>query len=163
MSQFSHLDEQGHARMVDVSSRAETLREARATASIRLQPATLEQLVTGKLPKGDAFAVARLAGIQAAKRCSELVPLCHPLALSVVELDFAPQPERGELVISSLCRLRGRTGVEMEALTAVMVAALALYDMCKSVDPGGVITDVRLLSKRGGRSGDWVSASGTDA
>jgi indole-3-glycerol phosphate synthase len=152
---FTHLDAKGRARMVDVSDKAETDRVAAAGARVVMRRDTLERIRSGDVAKGDVLAVARLAGIMAAKRTAELIPLCHPLALTSVSLELACVPERSAVEITAICRLRGRTGVEMEALTAASVAALTVYDMCKAVDRGMVITDLRLLRKSGGRSGDW--------
>jgi cyclic pyranopterin phosphate synthase len=151
---LTHLDDNGAARMVDVGTKAVTNRSAVAEALVRMRPATLALITEGRLPKGDVFAVARIAGIQAAKKTSELIPLCHPLMLSAVQVDLnaeAPDAVR----ITATCRLAGQTGVEMEALTAASVAALTLYDMCKAVDRGMVIEQVRLLEKAGGKSGDF--------
>jgi molybdenum cofactor biosynthesis protein MoaC len=152
---FTHLDADGRARMVDVSDKAETERVASAGARVVMRPETLERIRSGDVAKGDVLAVARLAGIMAAKRTAELIPLCHPLALTSVGVDLVCAPERSAVEITATCKLRGRTGVEMEALTAASVAALTVYDMCKAVDRGMVITDLRLLRKSGGRSGDW--------
>ena len=152
---FTHLDAEGRARMVDVSDKDETDRVAIAGARVVMRPETLERIRSGDVAKGDVLAVARLAGIMAAKRTAELIPLCHPLALTSVGVDLACVPERSAVEITATCRLRGRTGVEMEALTAASVAALTVYDMCKAVDRGMVVTDLRLLRKSGGRSGDW--------
>jgi indole-3-glycerol phosphate synthase len=152
---FTHLDAEGRARMVDVSDKAETDRVAVAGARVVMRRETLERIRSGDVAKGDVLAVARLAGIMAAKRTAELIPLCHPLALTSVGVDLACVPERSAVEITATCRLRGRTGVEMEALTAASVAALTVYDMCKAVDRGMVVTDLRLLRKSGGRSGDW--------
>ena len=152
---FTHLDAEGRARMVDVSDKAETDRVAVAGARVVMRPDTLERIRAGDVAKGDVLAVARLAGIMAAKRTAELIPLCHPLALTSVQIELACAPERSAVEITATCRLRGRTGVEMEALTAASVAALTVYDMCKAVDRGMVVTDLRLLRKSGGRSGDW--------
>lgn len=153
---LTHLDAQGHAHMVDVSAKEVTTREARAEAYICMLPETLAMIAEGRHPKGDVFAVARIAGIQAAKRCSDIIPLCHSLMLSKVTVDLIPEPAQQRLRIETLCKLNGRTGVEMEALSAAAVAALTLYDMCKAVDRGMVIEGVRLLEKRGGRSGHWM-------
>ncbi|MGA8757231.1 MAG: cyclic pyranopterin monophosphate synthase MoaC [Stellaceae bacterium] len=155
MPKFTHLDAQGRARMVDVSDKTESDRVAVAGARVIMLPETLERIRAGDVAKGDVLAVARLAGIMAAKRTSELIPLCHPLWLTSVEVDLACVPERNAVEIVATCSLHGRTGVEMEALTAASVAALTIYDMCKAVDRGMVITDVRLLRKSGGRSGNW--------
>ena len=152
---FTHLDAEGRARMVDVSGKAETERVATAGARVVMRPQTLERIRSGDVAKGDVLAVARLAGIMAAKRTAELIPLCHPLALTAVGVDLTCVPERSAVEITATCRLLGRTGVEIEALTAASVAALTVYDMCKGVDRGMVITDLRLLRKSGGRSGDW--------
>jgi cyclic pyranopterin monophosphate synthase len=155
VSELSHLDAGGNARMVDVSDKAATRREARAEAFVRMAPATLRLIESGGHRKGDVLTVARIAGIQAAKRCAELIPLCHPLALSGIEVDIVPDAANERVHIRSVCRLTGTTGVEMEALTAASVAALTVYDMCKAVDRGMVIEGVRLLHKSGGRSGEW--------
>ncbi|MEH6822325.1 MAG: cyclic pyranopterin monophosphate synthase MoaC [Motiliproteus sp.] len=152
---LTHLDAQGHAHMVDVSGKDVTTREARAEAYIHMLPETLAMISEGRHHKGDVLAVARIAGIQAAKRCSDIIPLCHPLMLSKVTVDLYPEPEQQRLRIETLCKLNGRTGVEMEALTAASAAALTLYDMCKAVDRGMSIEGVRLLEKIGGRSGHW--------
>jgi cyclic pyranopterin phosphate synthase len=141
--------------MVDVSDKEITTRQARAEAYIRMLPETLAMITEGRHKKGDVLAVARIAGIQAAKRCSDIIPLCHPLMLSKVTVELTPQPEQQRVRIETLCKLNGRTGVEMEALTAASAAALTLYDMCKAVDKGMVIDGVRLLEKQGGRSGHW--------
>ncbi len=155
MSKLTHLDEQGHAYMVDVSEKAVTTREARAYAEVLMQPDTLAMITAGDHKKGDVLAVARIAGIQAAKKTSDLIPLCHPLMLSKVSVELTPDTERNSIVIHTLCRLAGQTGVEMEALTAASVAALTIYDMCKAVDKGMVISQVKLLEKKGGKSGHW--------
>ncbi|SUH24530.1 molybdenum cofactor biosynthesis protein C [Salmonella enterica subsp. enterica] len=139
--------------MVDVSAKAETVREARAEAFVTMRSETLAMIVDGKHHKGDVFATARIAGIQAAKRTWELIPLCHPLLLSKVEIQLQAEPEHNRVRIESLCRLTGKTGVEMEALTAASVAALTIYDMCKAVQKDMVIGPVRLLAKSGGKSG----------
>ncbi len=152
---FTHLDAEGRARMVDISEKNETDRVAVAGARVMMRPETLERIRSGDVAKGDVLAVARLAGIMAAKRTAELIPLCHPLALTSVKVDLECVPERSAVEITATCRLRGRTGVEMEALTAASVAALTVYDMCKAVDRGMVVTDLRLLRKSGGKSGNW--------
>jgi molybdenum cofactor biosynthesis protein MoaC len=152
---FTHLDAEGRARMVDVSEKDETDRIAVAGARVVMRPETLERIRAGDIAKGDVLAVARLAGIMAAKRTAELIPLCHPLAVTSVAVDLACASEKSAVEITATCRLRGRTGVEMEALTAASVAALTIYDMCKAVDRGMVVTDLRLLRKSGGKSGDW--------
>jgi len=151
---LSHVDAQGRARMVDVSDKPVTEREAVARGGIRMQPQTLRLIRAGKIAKGEVFAVARVAGIMAAKRTAELIPLCHPLPIQVVAIDFSVTAP-GTLAIEARVKVTGKTGVEMEALTAVSVAALTVYDMCKAVDRGMVIRDVRLMEKRGGRSGTY--------
>ena len=154
---LSHVDTQGRARMVDVSTKDETDRVAVAGARIVMQPATLARIQAGDIAKGDALQVARLAGIMAAKKTSDLIPLCHPLALTSVEVELKCAPATSSVEITATCRLKGRTGVEMEALTAASVAALTIYDMCKAIDRGMTVTDVRLLRKSGGKSGDFVA------
>lgn len=151
---LTHLDSQGRANMVDVTDKAVTSREAAAQARVRMLPQTLRMIVDGEHPKGDVFAVARIAGIQAAKKTSDLIPLCHPLMLTSIKLELRADGDDGVL-ISARCKLAGQTGVEMEALTAASVAALTIYDMCKAVDRGMVIENVRLLEKLGGKSGHF--------
>lgn len=143
--------------MVDVSMKQDSVREARAEAFITMKPETLQMIISGNHHKGDVFATARIAGIQAAKRTWELIPLCHPLLLSKVEVQLEALPETNQVRIESLCKLTGKTGVEMEALTAASVAALTIYDMCKAVQKDMVIEQVRLLAKSGGKSGDFVA------
>lgn len=143
--------------MVDVSAKADTVREARAEAYVRMAPETLQMILSGQHHKGDVFATARIAGIQAAKRTWELIPLCHPLLLSKVEVSLTALPDTPQVRIESLCKLSGKTGVEMEALTAASVAALTIYDMCKAVQKDMVIETVRLLEKRGGKSGHFIA------
>src|SRR5882724_13321413 len=155
MNGLSHFDREGRAVMVDVSAKSETERVAVAGASVLMQPETLALIMQGGVAKGDVLAVARIAGIMAAKRTPDLIPLCHPLSLTSVAVDVACVPERSAVEITATCRLNGRTGVEMEALTAAGVAALTIYDMCKSIDRGMVVTDLRLLRKSGGKSGDY--------
>ncbi len=155
MSGLTHIDETGAARMVDVSDKADSKREASAEAFISMQPETLSLIIEGGHKKGDVLAVARIAGIQAAKRCPELIPLCHPLMLTGVDVVLTPQPQHNRVHIVATCRLKGQTGVEMEALTAASVAALTIYDMCKAVDRWMVIESVSLLEKKGGKSGHW--------
>jgi cyclic pyranopterin phosphate synthase len=158
MSGFTHFDADGKARMVDVSEKAETERIATAKGCIRMQPATLALIREGGVKKGDVLSVARLAGIMGAKRTPDLIPLCHPLALSSVKVDLAIDEAEPAINITATCKLVGRTGVEMEALTAVSIAALTVYDMCKAVDRGMVIGDIRLTQKSGGKSGDYEAA-----
>ncbi|RNE60591.1 cyclic pyranopterin monophosphate synthase MoaC [Vibrio cholerae] len=155
MSQLTHINASGEANMVDVSNKADTVREARAEAYVRMAPETLQLILSGQHHKGDVFATARIAGIQAAKRTWELIPLCHPLLLSKVEVLLEALPEQNCVRIESLCKLSGKTGVEMEALTAASVAALTIYDMCKAVQKDIVIENVRLLEKLGGKSGHF--------
>ena len=153
-AKLSHLNERGEARMVDVSAKPVTLRRAVASAEVRMSPATLKMIAAGKMPKGDVFAAARIAGIAAAKRTSDLIPLCHPLPIDAVDLRIdALLPDRVRIVAETL--IRARTGVEMEALTAAAVAALTLYDMCKAVDRSMTIGPIQLEAKSGGRSGTW--------
>jgi cyclic pyranopterin phosphate synthase len=151
---LSHLDASGAARMVDVSDKADTTREAMAEGYVVMQPATLALIQQGGMPKGDVIAVARVAGIMGAKSTSALIPMCHPLPITGVTLDIAPEGA-DRLRIAARVKTTGKTGVEMEALTAVSIAALAIYDMCKAVDRGMRIEGVRLLEKRGGKSGEW--------
>lgn len=153
MSRLTHLDADGNANMVDVSEKAVTSREATARAEVRMLPETLKLITEGGHKKGDVLAVARIAGIQAAKRTSDLIPLCHPLMLSKVKVELTPDVENSRVVIEATCKLAGQTGVEMEALTAASVAGLTIYDMCKAVDKGMVIGEVKLLEKKGGKSG----------
>ena len=159
MSSLTHINADGEAHMVDVSGKEETRREARAEAFVSMSDATLAMIVDGRHHKGDVFAVARIAGIQAAKRTWDLIPLCHPLALSNVEVHLEAQIPHRRVRIEARCRLTGKTGVEMEALTAASVAALTVYDMCKAVQKDMVIGPVRLLAKSGGKSGDFKAES----
>jgi cyclic pyranopterin phosphate synthase len=154
-TQLTHLDEQGHATMVDVGEKVVTVRTAVAAGEVTMQPATLNAIRAGAMPKGDVLAAARIAGIMAAKRTSELIPLCHPLMLSKVSVEFGIDEEASKVTIIATVRCSGQTGVEMEALTAVSVAALTIYDMAKALDKGMVIGAIRLLKKQGGKSGDW--------
>ncbi|MBY6187504.1 cyclic pyranopterin monophosphate synthase MoaC [Marinobacter hydrocarbonoclasticus] len=155
MSGFTHINAQGDAHMVDVTEKSVTEREARAEATIVMAPDTLAMIVEGRHHKGDVFATARIAGIMAAKKTSDLIPLCHPLMLTKVEVELIAEPEHNRVRIQSVCKLAGQTGVEMEALTAASVAALTIYDMCKAVQKDMVIEGVRLLEKRGGKSGHF--------
>jgi cyclic pyranopterin phosphate synthase len=152
---LSHFDKRGNAHMVDVGAKEITERVAVARASVTMQAATLKLIQTKKAAKGDVLAVAQLAGIMAAKKTPELIPLCHPLSLSSVDVKLTIDARRRAVDIEATCKLKGRTGVEMEALTAASVAALTVYDMCKAVDRGMVISDVRLLHKSGGKSGTF--------
>ena len=155
MSGFTHINEAGQAHMVDVTAKTATEREARAEAYIVMAPETLAMIVNGEHHKGDVFATARIAGIMAAKKTSALIPLCHPLMLTKVTVELTPEPEHNRVRIESLCKLAGQTGVEMEALTAATTAALTIYDMCKAVQKDMRIEGVRLLEKKGGKSGHF--------
>jgi cyclic pyranopterin phosphate synthase len=152
---LTHLDESGHARMVDVSAKPVTERMCVARGEVRMAPGTLDRIAAGDLPKGDVLATARIAGIQAAKRTSEWIPLCHPVGLDSLEVDLTPDAAAGCLRIEARARVNARTGVEMEALVAVAAAGLTVYDMCKAVDRGITLERVRLVSKSGGKSGEW--------
>lgn len=154
---FTHINQNGEANMVDVSEKAVTARIARAEAFIHMHPDTLHMIVKGEHHKGDVFAVARIAGIQGAKQTSSMIPLCHPLMLSKVEVSFEVQAQHNRVRIESLCKLAGQTGVEMEALTAASVAALTLFDMCKAVDKTMTIEGIRVLEKQGGKSGHFLA------
>ena len=153
MSSLTHLNTKGEAHMVDVSEKADTARTAIAQSLVELTSAIVAAITDDNLPKGDLYATARIAGIQAAKKCSDLIPLCHPLPLSKITVDIELQGN--SLVITALCKTTGKTGVEMEALTAASVAALTVYDMCKGLDKGMIIRETKLLEKSGGKSGDW--------
>ena len=152
---LTHLDDAGRAHIVDVTEKAVTAREATATSCVRMQAKTLNAIVGGDTPKGDVLAVARIAGIQAAKKCSELIPLCHPLPLSAVKIDLVPDTDLPGIRIEATCKVTGRTGVEMEALTAASITALTVYDMCKAMDRGMTIESTQLTHKSGGMSGEW--------
>ena len=155
MSDFTHFDDQGNAVMVDVTEKAETVRTAIARGSVYMSPKTLSQVIQGGLKKGDVLSVARLAGIMGSKHTPSLIPLCHPLALTKVTVDLVPDPDRNCIDIEATTKLTGKTGVEMEALTAVSVASLTVYDMCKAVDKDMRISDIRLVHKSGGKSGTY--------
>jgi cyclic pyranopterin phosphate synthase len=156
MSSSSHFDERGNARMVDVGAKEPTRREAVARCSVRLSRPAFDSIVKGEVRKGDALGVARIAAIQAAKRTSDLIPLAHPLSLESVEVDLRPEPGGPSIEIEARVRTTGKTGVEMEALTAVSAVALTLYDMCKSIDRAMVIDEIRLVRKSGGKSGTYL-------
>ena len=153
MTALSHLDEKGKARMVDVTEKESTVRTALARGKIQMRPETVGLIVSDGIAKGDVLGVARVAGIMAAKRTGELIPMCHPLELTGIDLQFTPDPERGEITVEAKVSTVGRTGVEMEAMTAVSVAALTIYDMCKSADRWMVLSDIQLMKKQGGKSG----------
>jgi cyclic pyranopterin phosphate synthase len=156
MTKLSHLDEQGRARMVDVSEKDVTSRIAIARGTIHMRPETLALILEDKIEKGDVFAVARVAGIMAAKKTSELIPMCHPLNITSVEIDLTPKEKPARVDIEAAVRVSGKTGVEMEAMTAVSAAALTIYDMCKAVDREMTINDIRLVKKSGGKSGTFI-------
>jgi len=155
MVKLTHIGDDGEARMVDVSDKDVTDRTATARGSVLMAPETLKLIIDGTVKKGDVISVARLAGIMAAKRTADLIPLCHPLALNRIDVDLSCDPDRNAVDIVATCRVSGRTGVEMEALTAVSTAALTVYDMCKAVDRGMQLTDIRLVHKAGGKSGEF--------
>ena len=155
MSTLTHLDDTGAAHMVDVSDKTVTTRIAKAEAYISMKAETLSMITEGRHKKGDVFATARIAGIMAAKKCPELIPLCHSLLFTSVKVNLVAEPDNSRVRIETMCKLDAKTGVEMEALTAASVAALTLYDMCKAVDKGMVIENIRLLEKEGGRTGHW--------
>ncbi len=155
MTEFTHLDNQGHVRMVDVGEKPETIRTAVAGAFISMQPDTLAKILDEKVKKGNVLETARIAGIMAAKKTADLIPMCHPLNITHAAVDFFPEPDTSRIRIQAQVSLTGRTGVEMEALTAVSVAGLTIYDMCKSYDRGMTLSGIRLLSKSGGKSGTW--------
>ena len=156
MSKLTHINANGEAQMVDVSDKNETAREAKACARVVMKAETLDLIVSGSHKKGDVLAVARVAGIQAAKKCSDLIPLCHPLMLSKVSVELTPNTQKNCIDIIATAKLTGKTGVEMEALTAASIAALTVYDMCKAVDRFMLIDNVQLLEKKGGKSGHWT-------
>ena len=158
MSELTHINADGDARMVDVSAKPVQTREAVACGEIRLAKATLDAIESGQAAKGNVLATARLAGIMAAKKTAELIPLCHPLPITHAEVNFESPPSRDRIVITATARIAAQTGIEMEALTAVSVAALTVYDMCKAVDRGMVLSDIRLEHKAGGRSGEFSRA-----
>jgi len=154
--ELSHFDSEGKAIMVDVSEKGETLREAVARGSISMNPQTFRLIIDKKISKGDVFGVARIAGILGAKRTPDLIPMCHPLNISSINVDFFPNEKLNCVDIEAKVKMEGKTGVEMEAFTAVSIAALTIYDMCKAVDRGMTISDIRLLEKSGGKSGHFI-------
>jgi len=156
MKAFTHLDEKGRARMVDVTEKDDTLRQATARGTVRMNPEAFQRIMTGGIEKGDVLGVARIAGIMGAKRTAELIPMCHPLNITNVEINFKPIEDQHRIEIEAQVKLQGKTGAEMEALTAVAIAALTIYDMCKAVDREMVISDIQLVEKRGGKSGHFV-------
>ncbi len=155
MKKLTHIDKDGKASMVDVTGKDVTEREAVACGSVHMEKSTLKLITDHKVAKGNVFETARLAGIMAAKKTGDLIPLCHPLSITSVSVDFKPVKTKNRVDITATAKCSGQTGVEMEALTAVSVAALTVYDMCKAVDKGMVISDIKLLEKRGGKSGEW--------
>jgi cyclic pyranopterin monophosphate synthase len=158
MSELTHFNAQGHAHMVDISDKAHSKRVAIAEGRIHMQAATLQTILQGNAKKGDVLGIARIAAIQASKKTSDLIPLCHPLSLSRVEVSFVVDEAEHSVVCRVQCETTGQTGVEMEALTAVQVGLLTIYDMCKAIDRGMTMDGIRLLEKHGGKSGDWVAA-----
>jgi cyclic pyranopterin monophosphate synthase len=163
MSTLTHIDAQGRAQMVDISEKAVSSRLAVAAGEIRMQPGTLALIAKGGHKKGDVLAVARVAGIQAAKKCADLIPLCHPLLLTSVNIEFELDQTNNRVLVIASCGLDGKTGVEMEALSAASVAALTIYDMCKAVDKDMVIGNIRVLRKSGGKSGDYERPAGNES
>ena len=157
MPKLTHFDKKGRAKMVDVTSKAETVREAVVRGSVFMQPETFKKILSGEISKGDVFAVAKVAGIMAAKRTSDIIPMCHPLNLSHVEIEFTPAEKESRIDIEARVKIKAQTGVEMEGLVAVAAAGLTLYDMCKAVDRGMRITDIHLVKKTGGKSGTYRS------
>jgi cyclic pyranopterin phosphate synthase len=158
MQKLTHFDKRGRAKMVDVSKKAETLREAVVRGSIFMNPKTFKMIMSGDIAKGDALAVAKVAGIMAAKKTSEIIPMCHPLNLSHVEINFFPSEKESRIDIEAKVRIKAQTGVEMEGFVAVAAAGLTIYDMCKAIDRGMVISNIYLVKKTGGKSGPYVGA-----
>ena len=156
MAKLTHFDKKGRAKMVDVSKKAETLREATVRGSIFMNPKTFKQIMSGEVSKGDVFATARVAGIMAAKKTSEIIPMCHPLNLSHVEINFYPFKKESRIDIEAKVKIKAQTGVEMEGFVAVATAGLTIYDMCKAIDRGMVLSDIHLVMKKGGKSGTYV-------
>jgi cyclic pyranopterin phosphate synthase len=155
MARLTHFDKSGRAKMVDVGKKAETLREAVVRGSIFMKPETFKRIISGEVSKGDVFAVAKVAGIMAAKRTSEIIPMCHPLNLTHVEINFFPLEKEGRVDIEAKVKIKAQTGVEMEGFVAVAAAGLTIYDMCKAIDRGMVLSDIHLVKKTGGRSGTY--------
>jgi cyclic pyranopterin monophosphate synthase len=156
MSKLSHLDEKGKARMVDVTVKEPSVREALARGKVLMHSDTIALIEGGEIPKGDVYGVAKVAGIMAAKKTSEMIPMCHPLELTGIDIQFESNAELGEITIQAKVKTVGRTGVEMEAMTAVSIAALTIYDMCKSADKNITLSDIKLISKHGGKSGSFI-------
>jgi cyclic pyranopterin phosphate synthase len=157
MPKLTHFDKKGRAKMVDVSKKAETTREAVVRGSVFMNPKTFKSIMSGKIAKGDVFAVARVAGMMAAKRTSEIIPMCHPLNLSHIEVNFFPLEKESRIDVEARVKIKAQTGVEMEGFVAVAAAGLTIYDMCKAIDRGMVISDIRLVKKTGGKSGTYTS------
>ena len=156
MTKFSHFDDKGKAKMIDVTEKERTVRKAVARGKVLMQKKTLSLIERGEMPKGDVFVVAKIAGIMAAKKTSEMIPMCHPLELTGIDIKFSKDAALGEITIEATVQTVGRTGVEMEAMTAVSVAALTIYDMCKSADKNIVLSDIKLITKHGGKSGLFI-------
>ena len=156
MAKLTHFDKMGRAKMVDVSRKTETVREAIVRGSISMKPATFSSILSGKVSKGDVFAVARVAGIMAAKKTADIIPMCHPLNLSQVKIDFFPNEKENRIDIEANVKIKAQTGVEMEGFVAVATAGLTIYDMCKAIDRGMVISDIHLVKKTGGKSGTYL-------
>jgi cyclic pyranopterin phosphate synthase len=159
MAKLTHFDKTGRAKMVDVSKKAETTREAVVRGSVSMNPRTYRQIMSGKITKGDVFAVARVAGMMAAKRTSEIIPMCHPLNLSHIEINFFPHEKESKIDVEAKVKIKAQTGVEMEGFVAVAAAGLTIYDMCKAIDRGMVLSDIHLVKKTGGKSGTYVVRS----
>lgn len=157
MAKLTHFDKDGRARMVDVSRKAETLREAIVRGSVFMKPTTFKKIMTGKIAKGDVLSVAKVAGMMAAKKTSEIIPMCHPLNLSHIDIHFIPLEKESRMDIEARVKIKAQTGVEMEGLVAVAVAGLTIYDMCKAIDRGMVISDIHLVKKTGGKSGTYTA------
>lgn len=160
MSKLTHVDQSGQANMVDVTDKTPSVRTATAEGYINMSASTIEEVLNHTNKKGDVITTAKIAGIQAAKKCADLIPLCHPLALSKVDVSFEIQPDHNRIRVQAMCKLTGRTGVEMEALTAVSVATLTLFDMCKAADPYMEIQGIKVLGKIGGKNGPWSNTNG---
>src|SRR5512143_2511263 len=157
MAKLTHFDKKGRAKMVDVSQKKETLREAIVRGSVFMNPNTYKSIMSGEIAKGDVLAVAKVAGIMAAKKTSEIIPMCHPLNLSHVEINFRPLEKESRIDVEAKVRLKGQTGVEMEGFVAVAAAGLTIYDMCKAIDRGMVVSDIHIVAKKGGKSGTYVA------
>ena len=157
MPKLTHFDKKGRAKMVDVSNKAETLREAVVRGSIFMNPETFQKIMSGEISKGDVFSVAKVAGIMAAKRTAEIIPMCHPLSISHIEINFYPFEKEGRIDIEAKVKIKGQTGVEMEGFVAVAAAGLTIYDMCKAIDRGMMLSDIHLIKKTGGKSGTYLA------